>query len=183
MLVIGLTGPIGSGKSSVAEYLIDRYEFVKLSIGDLVREYARKEGLKFTRENLDRVQKKYRDKHGPDFFAEKALEKIKDTEGEKFVIDGIRMPEDSEPLKRNFDDRFVLLLVDAKPKIRFRRLKRRGRPGDPETFEEFKKQDERELENFKMEKTFKKADYTINNNGRLEKLKKKVDRFLKQLNR
>lgn len=179
MKVVGITGPIGSGKDTVSEYLEDRYGFRELSFGDMVRGIAREKDLEPNRENLQEIQRGYRDRYGDEYFGRRIAEKMEKSEGGKFVLSGVRRPEDFEPLKKKHGEDFYLLLVDAKPKIRFRRLRKRGRPGDPDTFEEFRKQDEEEKERFDMEKTFREADYEIYNNGTLEDLKKKIDGFVK----
>lgn len=178
MLVIGLTGPIGSGKSVVSDYLEESHGFEEVVMGDIVRELARGESLEPTRENLHKVQGKYRDSEGLTFFAEKVVERIRSSSENKFVVNGIRRPEDVTPLEQGFSQYFTLILVIADPAIRFSRLKKRGRPGDPETFEEFKKQDRREIEKFNMEKTFEKVDYTLENNGTLEELRRRVDKLI-----
>ena len=52
MKVIGLMGTIGAGKGTVADYLMGRYGFKSITMGDLVREEAEKVGLEKNRENL-----------------------------------------------------------------------------------------------------------------------------------
>lgn len=183
MKVIGLVGRIGAGKDEVVEYLEERHGFEAFGMGDVVRKIAEERGVEPTRENLQRLGKECREERGANFLARKAVEIVRDSKNEKFAVNGIRNPEEVEALRDEFNGKFKLLRIDAKPKIRFRRLKERGRSGDPETFEEFKEQDENETEKFSMKRTFKKADYAINNNGRLEELHKKVDSFLKQINR
>lgn len=182
MKIIGVTGPIGAGKDEVSGYLKKRYDFYEIVVGDLLREMANKKGIETKRENLEKIQSYYRERYGEEYFAKKVIQKIKDLDADDIVVNGIRRPEDFVPLKEKFGDNFKLLLVQAKPKIRFKRLKKRGRPGDPDTFEEFKEQDRNETEKFDMKKTFKKAGYTINNNGRLKELHRKVDGFVKQIN-
>lgn len=182
MLVIGLAGTIGSGKDTVSDYLEERYDFRSFTMGDVVRDIAEKRGLEANRDNLQMLGKECREEKGKDFLAEKMAEKIRSRKGKKFVVNGVRTPEDYEVLKREFGDDFTLLLIQTKEKIRFKRLKERGRTGDPDTYEQFKRQDENDIEKFEMDETFKEADYTINNNGRIEDLYKKVDGFLKGVN-
>ncbi|GAI31839.1 unnamed protein product, partial [marine sediment metagenome] len=55
--IIGLLGQIGSGKGVVRDYLVDKYEYEEITMGDLVREETKKRGLELTRDNLDIVTK------------------------------------------------------------------------------------------------------------------------------
>ena len=47
-------------------------------------------------------------------------------------------------------------------------------------FEEFKRQEEEEMKNFNLEKTFSYAQYTIENNGTKEEFYDKIDEFMSQ---
>jgi len=87
-------------------------------MGDIVREFATKEKLEHTRKNLQHVQNIYRGKYGSHFFAEEAVKRILKGKGKKFVIDGMRMPDDVEHFKNKFGDKIKIVLVDADPKIK-----------------------------------------------------------------
>ncbi|MFB6217414.1 MAG: AAA family ATPase [Candidatus Aenigmatarchaeota archaeon] len=178
MYIVGITGPMGSGKDTVSEYLDDVYDFRELSYGDIVRDIADEEGVEPTRENLQKISKRYRESYGMEYFAQRMVEKMDELGRKKYVLSGIRRIEDFKPIKKRYGENFKLLLIDAKPKIRFKRLKKRGLGRDPDSFEKFKEQDETEFERYDMEETFKEADYTIHNNGSLDELKKKVDAFV-----
>lgn len=181
MLVVGVTGRIGAGKDTISEYLEEGYGFEEMVMGDIAREFAKEEGLEPTRKNLHKIAKKQIGKHGPDFFSKKIVESIKDSDSDKFVVNGVRRPQELPPLEGSFGDGFSLVLVSADPEIRFRRLKRRGRPGDPDTWEEFKEQDRREVEKFRMDDVFEKADIFIENNGTFGDLYSDLDGLVSEL--
>jgi dephospho-CoA kinase len=61
-----------------------------------------------------------------------------------YAVDSVRHPAEVEPLRR--DGRpFLLLWVDADESVRFARMRARGRVGDPETLEELRTLEAREL--------------------------------------
>lgn len=181
MQVIGLAGPIGSGKGAVADFIVNKYDYERVVMGDLVREEAEKQGLQPTRDNLIRVSEQMRERNGQDYFIRKAIEKIRDEEWEKVVIDGIRLPLEIKEFRREFGDDIKFVLVNAEPKVRFERMKKRGRPGFPNTFEKFREHEKREWEKFDFKKTFSKTDYEIGNNGAWEELEEKVDKLMEEI--
>ncbi len=181
MKIICILGLIGSGKDEVANYLEKKYGYKKIVMGDIVREFSRKEGLEPTRENLQTVQKKYRDKYGQLFFSDEVVRRTKGNKWEKAVIVGSRRPEETKFFKEHFGKDILMLLIEAEPEKRFRRLEKRGRENDPKTFEEFQKQDRNEFVCFEFDRSFRHADYKIENNGNFEELYKKIDSLLKRL--
>ena len=110
------------------------------------------------------------------------MKKILKNRLDKVVINGIRRPQDAIVPKKHFGKDIVILLIDATPKIRYERLKQRNREGDPETFEEFIRQEKNEIKLFNIEETLKYYDYKIENNGDVEKLHKTIDEFMKKKN-
>ncbi|MBI2597862.1 MAG: hypothetical protein HYW50_01565 [Candidatus Diapherotrites archaeon] len=73
-----------------------------------------------------------------------------------------------------------LLFIDAPQKVRFERLKERGREGDPKTFEQFLSIEEKEAKsevetNQQIDSTIPLADITIENDSTIKALHKKID--------
>ena len=54
--------------------------FPMISIGDVVRELATKDGLELTRDNLHATSKKYMGEFGQTFFPEMIVKKIKESD-------------------------------------------------------------------------------------------------------
>ena len=75
-MIIGLTGSFCGGKDSVADYLGEK-GFIHFSLSDMLREELRKRKKKVTRENLQKIGKELREKHGDSVLAERALKKVK----------------------------------------------------------------------------------------------------------
>ncbi len=181
MMVIGLIGLVGSGKDTVSEYLISKYGYKMVGMGDIVRELATKLGRSHNRDDLQRTQKEYRERYGDEYFGSLVVEKIKKSGWEKVIINGIRIPPDVEVPKKEFGRQMTVLLVDARPEIRFERLRSRKRVGDPETFEEFQRQENNELKLFNFDGVLKYVEKRVDNNGTLEHLHKNVDKFIKEI--
>jgi len=177
--VIGVVGPIGAGKDTVADYISSNYGYAIVSFRDIVREETEKAGLEPTRENLQKIGGGYREKYGKDYWARKVLEKAKKLE--KAVIKEMRTFEDVKVQKGYFKDKMTVILVDTDGETRFERLKKRARLSDPQTFEEFRKQEDKEKE-LRFTDSFAMADITIENNGALDDLYKKIGTVMKKIN-
>ena len=63
-MVLAAVGKNGTGKDFFLEYIAKKYNLPMVSIGDVVRELAAKDGLELTRENLHATSKKYMDAYG-----------------------------------------------------------------------------------------------------------------------
>ena len=133
-MIIGLTGKNGSGKGEVARFLKGRgFEYHSLS--DVIREELERKSKSITRDKLVETGNQLRQKFGPDILAKGIVERPQ--ADKNYVIDSIRHPSEVKAFKPKSG--FVLLNVIAPPKVRFERLKKRGRENDPKTFSEFKK--------------------------------------------
>ncbi|MBL7206368.1 MAG: AAA family ATPase [Candidatus Aenigmarchaeota archaeon] len=180
-IVVGIMGLIGSGKDEAADYMVKKYGFHKIALGDVVREYTKKDGLELNRINLQKTQKKYRDRYGKLFFSDKVIEKVKEEGWEKSIIAAIRVSQETKSIKKAFGKDIKIIIVEASPKIRFERLKKRKSDRDPKTFEEFQVQERNESKYFDYENTFKLADIKITNNGTRREFYKKIDDLMKNI--
>ena len=163
-MIIGLTGPLGSGKGVIAAHL-QELGFKYYSLSNTVREEAKLRNIKFTRENLQKLGNLLREEFGVGVWAIKTMEKIDIPTN--IVIDGIRNPGEIEELKKNED--FILIGINAPRKTRLQRIKGRNRPSDPKTFAELKAAEERDRgvgessKGQQVQACLDKADFTIEN--------------------
>ncbi len=176
--VIGLTGSIGAGKDVVSKYLVSKYGYIQITIGDVVREAMKKKGLEITRENSDAFSQEMRDKFGADYWIKQCVKKAKNYP--KSVIDGVRLPSDNDAIKSEFGKDYILLKVDAEPMIRFQRLQSRGRSDLPKDLAHFESQERSQNQMFKLDETFKAASAVIDNSTTLDNLYKNIDETLKR---
>ncbi len=178
--VIGLCGSIGAGKGAVSDYLVKEHGYVQISTGDIVRAKLQSMGLDTTRDNSDRISEELREKFGQTYWARQVVEKIKKDNNSKAIFDGVRQAVEDDYLKEDFGEDYVLFKVDAKPSVRFKRLKSRKRPGFPTTLEKFKEHETRQNKMFKLDKTFERASAIIDNSTTYEDLYKRITDLLKE---
>lgn len=169
--IIGIVGTVASGKDAAAEYLAKKENMPLFQISRYLKDLAASLGLPETRGNLNFLGKKIAAEKGHAYLAEVLLPKIAD----RGIITGMRQPPQIHYLRNNAD--FFLLAVDAAPEVRFRRARKRGRPGEGKTLEEFVANEE--VENAsdvqRLTDCMNLADRTIMNNGSLENFYGAID--------
>jgi len=177
--VIGVVGLNGSGKDALLKYLKERCGLEILSLGDVARELAHLEGVKFTRDKLHEISQKYVEKYGQDFFIKGLIEEISKKNLKKVGVTGIRTPIDVAALKEHYGGDFLLIHVEVgDPKLRFERLRERGEARDPKTYEAFRVQEKSEKELFQLEEAIAQAHVTVSNAGTLEDFHREIDRLI-----
>ncbi|MCH2348524.1 MAG: hypothetical protein MK233_01175 [Candidatus Poseidoniales archaeon] len=165
-----MTGRNAGGKSSVVRWL-ETQGFESSSCSDSIRHWLTEQGIEITRDSLIDGGRTLRAEGGPGILAEMLLERI--PEGSDHVIDSIRTPAEVAVLQTRAD--FWLIEVRASEEVRWERLSARGRAGDAETFEQFRTQEEAELEaaddsGQALLETAKQADIVIQNEGSVAEL-------------
>ena len=181
-MIIGVTGSYASGKDSVAEYLIKK-GFQHFSLSDEIRKELKKRKIKETRQNLIKLGNELRKKHGNEILAKRIIELISKNNknlNKNYLVSSIRNIGEVNELKKTCS--FILVWVDALPKIRYNRLINRQRTGDLQTFEEFIKSENLEKSEDpnkqQLHKVKEMADIIIDNSGTLEELYDELDKKL-----
>ena len=157
-VIVVVAGMPGSGKSLVSRAAREIGLPVYV-MGDVVREEAARRGLEPTPANLNRVARSLREEYGPTIVAERTAQKFRGDE-EAVLVDGVRSLDEIKVFRRYGD--VVVVAVHASPRTRFERIRRRNRPGDPKTWEEFVARDMTEL-GFGIGNVIALADYMIVN--------------------
>ncbi len=167
-LVIGLTGPIASGKGLAAKAihrLFDNKEPIhSVLLSDYIREVVRAQGKPLTRDTLREAGNALREKNGPGAWAKKMIEELPETQEGVLVVDSIRNPGEIEILRETFGDKAFIIATDAPPEDRVKRVIKRAREEDSAEVEEIKRQMMIEMEDnpetgFAIERCREMADF------------------------
>jgi dephospho-CoA kinase len=177
-LVIGLAGMPGAGKSLVVNVARIRYYGV-VTMGDVVREEAKKRHVESSPENLGKIMLELRQKEGNNVIAKRCTSKIENTKEKKVIVDGIRSPSEVEEFKKHFP-KFSLIAIQSSPETRFKRLYHRQRSDDPRSWKIFNERDAREL-SVGLGEAITMAEYKIVNEGEKATVKEKVQEILKKV--
>ncbi|MFA5125650.1 MAG: AAA family ATPase [archaeon] len=186
-MLLGIVGLNGSGKDTVAKYLIDNYNFSHEDFGQEIRDELKVLG----KNHLDRnemvlLANERRTKFGFNYWAKRLLAKHSPTEN--LVITSIRNPAEIDEIKSSGG---VIVEVFAELPTRYARTVERVKKdssahGDVASFEEFKLKEERELTSTdpakqQLLKCISSAQYKINNNGSVNELGKQVEDLLEKI--
>ncbi len=178
LMIIGLTGKNGGGKGEIAKFLAER-GFRALSLSDILREEAQRLEKPVTRELLIGLGTQLRKEFGAGVLAERIFARL-DPE-KNYVIDSIRNPAEAQVFRRRRD--FTLVNVQAPQKLRFERLRLRGRENDPRTYEDFLELEAKEAKSpdsnaQQLDQTVALAEVTLENGGPLRELHEKAKKLL-----
>jgi dephospho-CoA kinase len=186
MKVVGLTGTMGSGKNSVKEIILHKFNCYHVALSDVIRgELEKKKGL-MSRTLLQDMGNEMRQKYGPHILALLAIEYLP-RDKDITIVDGIRNPAEIDYLKKKFGSNFSMIAVDASDEVRFERVKERNDTKDPKTIEEFKVFDARDKGineppyGQRVADCVARADFRVNNNGTKEQLEAEVMGVMQQI--
>ncbi|MBD3300498.1 MAG: AAA family ATPase [Candidatus Moranbacteria bacterium] len=179
-IVIGITGKNGSGKDTVSDYIVEKYQARKLVYSDLLKKALRVFLHDIGRDDFSWLATNLRKRYGEGIIGkgmEKAIEK---TKKEVVVLSGLRDFGELE-LIRNYDNGY-LIYIEAPVKLRWRRIyKRRSKADDEVSFAEFLKVKENLPTEKKIAALKKEADYIIVNDKDLDHLQTKVESILNKI--
>jgi Dephospho-CoA kinase len=156
MKIICIAGMPLSGKTTAANFL-NEIGYSVVSMGDIIRNLYKKENS--FKGGLEEYIIFKRKEMGNDYFARMCKEYIKRIK-DVAIIDGVRSLEEAEYFK-DFGEVYIVA-IHASPSTRFKRALKRKREDDPESYEEFKKRDLREL-GFGLGNLISLADYMLVN--------------------
>ncbi len=183
MIVLGITGTLGAGKGTVVEYLVDKQSFRHYSVRDFLRDELMRRNMPVNRDTLTAIANTLRAKYGPAYIIEELFaEAVKD--GRDAVIESIRAPGEIDSLRRH--PGFYLLAVDADPRIRFQRIRKRNSETDQVSYQVFLSNEEREMHASDPNKQnlsacIQVADHVITNNGTIEQLNRQTETILQRI--
>ena len=177
-MIIAITGPLGAGKDTAAEYLAQKMNGVHVSGGDVLREMLQSLGLEPKKAALGDFGTFLRTHYGQDAVTNQIQRK-----GESsvhLIASGFRSPVEAESWKQRGA---TILYISAPDTLRHTRVGMRGRDHDTFTQDDLKKLDQQEFasmaamaENLTVVKDM--ADAIVENDGTIEGLYEKLDEFL-----
>lgn len=135
--IIGIAGSFAGGKDTLADYLVEHFNYRHYSTGDMVREEAMRLKGSIERPVLHEVANSMRYEFGAGYFAQKALDKLGDhPQAAGIVVSGLRSLGEAKAIVQSGG---ALLFVDAPVEMRYERMKARQRDDETlKTLEEFK---------------------------------------------
>lgn len=166
-LVIGITGRIGSGKTTVGRYLESKYRFQYLRYSAVLADWLAKDP-----ESKAQLQKVGWEVMAGGMQAElnrRLLVQIS-PEGD-VAVDGLRHPLDYQTLDSEFSHAFRLLFIDSPAQVRFERKKDKTKYSD---FAKFQAADSHAVEQ-QIDSLKGNATLVIHNEASLQALYAKVD--------
>jgi dephospho-CoA kinase len=176
MKVLAICGLPGAGKSTAIDAIRNLGSVI--TMGDVIRNEAKKRNLEPTSENLGNIAKDLRLKYGPNIIAEKCVELINKQENEIIFIDGLRSMAEIKVFRKYWKFPIIVIVLDENN--RFKRLFERARSDDPKTLADLKNRDIREIE-FGLNEVLNNADYTIKNDSTKENLKERIRKLVLEL--
>lgn len=134
--MIGIAGCFGSGKSTAADFLVS-LGYSKISLSKFLEDALIYSGEKeITRKKLQDLGNSWREMHGKNVLAKKALEYIEQHKLKKIVIEGFRNIGEVKLLKEFGNFTLIALLVNREIRLkRLLKVKRREKL-TPEIFEQ-----------------------------------------------
>ncbi len=145
----------------------------------IVREIESR-GMPVNRDSMAMVANDLRAIHSPSYIIESLFNEAK-IDGTNAVIESIRTEGEINALRT--EPHFVLLAVNADPKVRYDRIVARGSVTDQITFEKFQADETREMTSTdphkqNLSRCIALADHLLNNDGTKEELYAQVDTIL-----
>lgn len=179
-IIIGLVGPIASGKGVTKRYIEEKYQGKDCRFSSILRDILNRVNLPTSRENLQKISTVLRQSFGEDLLAKAISIDASRLEAGIVVIDGVRRMADIKYLREL--PNFFLVKIDAEHTERHQRVIRRNEnPGDDKkSFEDFVKDHEAEADR-EVPIVMEEAKYSIHNNGTIEELYTQIDNLIDEL--
>lgn len=179
-IILGLVGPIASGKGTVCQYLKEIHDADILRFSTMLRDVLNRFYIEQSRENMQTLSSTLRQLFGDDLMAKTIANDVNNSKAAIIALDGVRRQSDIKYLKEL--PNFHLIEISADQKIRYERITKRGENTDDihKSFEDFQADELKEAE-LQIKDVAKNAEFHIDNNGSKENLNKQIADIIRQL--
>ena len=169
--IIGLTGSFGSGCTYIADNILSKNGYKKVSLSDILKRLYEEEGNELVngqRRSLQDFGDKLRQKNGNEFLAQKTFTQIsiesKEDPTAKWVVDSIRNPAEVRFLRRN--SKFFLFGIYAERDTRWPRVREKYNNNYAQFLDDDKNDtgSESEAHGQRVGDCFSEADIVLSNN-------------------
>src|SRR3989338_4393992 len=142
MIIIGITGTLGAGKGTIAEYLTKKKGFAHFSATDFLIKEIKKRNLPINRNSMNKVANDLRAMHGPGYILEELYKEVAALDRNS-VLEAVHTLGEIEVLRKHKG--FYLFAIDADSKTRYLRISSRGSEKDQVSYEQFLAHEELEF--------------------------------------
>lgn len=186
--IVALVGMTGSGKSLVADYLVEKgWGFARF--GQIVLDEVKRRGLPPTEANERPIREQMRQEHGMAAMAILNIPKFDAILKEKnLVADGLYSWSEYKELKKYYGDRLSVVAIYAPPQMRYERLAKRVLESNdkalrnrPASVEQALARDFAEIEKIEKGGPIAMADFTILNTKTSAFIYQQIEQILKKL--
>ncbi|MDQ3064993.1 MAG: nucleoside monophosphate kinase [bacterium] len=144
-MIIGLSGTFASGKDTLSQHLVQNFNFLHVSTGDMVRAVAIAEYGDTERSTLLKTANELRAKRGSGVLAELAMDHYEKDRSKYMgvIISGVRSLGEANIIQAKAG---IIVFCDAPIEVRYERIKSRHRSNEELlSFHEFQKSEELEM--------------------------------------
>ncbi len=185
-MILGVTGTNGAGKGVVVDYLVKKHGFTHYSTRAAITEEIVRRGLPVNRDTMNEVATDLRRINVPHYYSDLFIARAKEEGVTDFIMESVRAVSEVQNIKAHGG---FLLVVDAPEEIRYQRITGRGTETDQVSFEEFQRQEAREMDSEKpgdpsymdLRSVIRMADATVVNDGTLDELYTQIEVALTKL--
>ena len=160
-MIIGLAANTCAGKETVSQ-CIEKFGFKTIVQSDFLRSVAASQRIEPSPNQLWELSNTLKRQYRTD--AAVIMLNVQQAEAkgyEYIVVDGCRVPAEFEWIKEQYAYVYTIAIV-ADEHIRFSRMRKRNRPGDPATLAKLKEMER--IQGHHIEAAIRTADFTIRNN-------------------
>ena len=176
-LILGLCGEMGSGKGTIAQYIIEKKDGSTHRFSTMLRDVLDRLFIEQSRDNLQVLSTFLRKTYGEDILAKVMFHEVANDNHQVVVIDGIRRMSDIAFLLKLPE--FKLVYVEVPMETRFARISDRAENADDKTksYDEFIKANQNEAE-IQIRDLKDKAAIVLENSGSIDDLQRRIDEII-----